>query len=70
MLRLDERLDTVEKRSAGTSGSITGGFPALLSSSHADGSWQSAAAERAPVQASGQLVYGAAVRLQVGQPFT
>ena len=65
MLRLDERLDAVEKRSAGTSDSNIDGLSALFSSSVAGGFRQSAAAERTPVQAAGQLVYGAAVQLQV-----
>ena len=65
MLRLDERLDAVEKRSAGTSDSNNDGVSALFSSSVAGGSRQSADADRAPVQASGQLVYGAAAQLQV-----
>ena len=64
MLRLDTRLERLEERAGTSSAESSSGVSALF------GSTQSSlralgAAERAPIQASGQLVYGAAVPLHV-----
>ena len=64
MLRLDVRLTDLEERSGEPSSESSSGVSALFGSS--SGSARAyAGAERAPVQASGQLVYGASVPLPV-----
>ena len=64
MLRLDMRLEKLEEGSGSSSAESSSGVSALFGSTQ--GSVRApGAAERAPIQASGQLVYGAAVPLYV-----
>ena len=56
MLRLDQRLDTLEERT-NLSGDSSSGASALFGGVQGS-SRAAAAADRAPVQASGQLIYG------------
>ena len=64
MLRLDMRLDEFEERAAKASGE-SGSGPSALFGGTRGAPRALAAPERAPIQASGQLVYGAAVPLHV-----
>jgi len=63
MLRLDQHLDTVEERT-NLSGDSSSGASALFGGMQGS-STAAAAADRAPVQASGQLVYGTGMLLPV-----
>ena len=64
MLRLDMRLEKLEEGSGSSSAESSSGVSALFGSTQG-GVRAPGAAERAPIQASGQLVYGAAVPLYV-----